>query len=433
MNNVIFELVEKNKKNSRLSSSDRECFESELLSELLKEAYTEDIEGVLCEGPSDLTMKVLAMYLTSIDINDANEFLKKYISCTKIQENKGGTAGIRLVWLFTALVDCDKGNNPVIERVFLSLVWFAYKNGKEETNKKVVDLIKTCIFPLFTNRDSILDLHFIDKEKVWIRTRNLFVEAVLNNEKKPYDLVKKVFYWLKSSERTMGKYTEEYLTKIMVEQTSDKSKEKIVLEKEENIISETRIVKEAQVGETKGLKSDYSKDIRTDNSEEREIQDTIEALGTIASVLLIETKEIANIKSDLDYTRRKVDEMQVQLNKSQVLQQQQETTIKSLFIEKKSLQDENSSYAVQISKLEKIIEKLKGEINDREKFTDTVTRNREKQSEEYLNRLASKLKIDYRDYCDAKDLEMTIDLGENMREQLGAVFSILEKNGLRLS
>lgn len=429
MNNIIFELVEKNKKNSRLSNSNRECLESELLNELLKEAYTEDLEGVLCEGPPDLTMKVMAIYLTSININDANEFLKKYISCTKIQENKGGTAGIRLVWLFTALVDCNKDNNLIIERVFLSLVSFAYKNGKEETNKKVVDLIKKCIFPLFTNRDSILDLRFIDKEKVWIQTRNLFAEAVLNNEKKSVDLVKKVFYWLKSSERTMGKYTKEYLTKIMVEQTSDKSKEKIALEKKENIISETRIVKEAQIVETKGLKLD----IRTDNSEEGEIQDTLEALGTIASVLLIETKEIINIKSDLEYTRRKLDEMEVQLNESQILQQQQENTIKNLSIEKKSLQDEKNNYTVQISELERIIEKLKGEINDREKFTDTVTRNRAKQSEEYLNRLAAKLKIDYRDYCDAKNLEMTIDLGENMREQLGAVFSILEKNGLRLS
>lgn len=62
-----------------------------------------------------------------------------------------------------------------------------------------------------------------------------------------------------------------------------------------------------------------------------------------------------------------------------------------------------------------------------------MTRNREKQSEEQLNKLASKLRVDYRDFCDAKDIDMTIDLGENMREQLSAVFSILEKNGIKLS
>jgi hypothetical protein len=73
---------------------------------------------------------------------------------------------------------------------------------------------------------------------------------------------------------------------------------------------------------------------------------------------------------------------------------------------------------------------LQSEVKDQKQFSDTISRNREKKSEEFLNRLASKLKIDYQDYCDARDLDMTIDLGENMREQLGEIFSILKKNGI---
>ena len=46
------------------------------------------------------------------------------------------------------------------------------------------------------------------------------------------------------------------------------------------------------------------------------------------------------------------------------------------------------------------------------------------------NRIKHQLEVEYRDFLDAKDMEMTIDLGENMRIQLEAIFRVLKKNGL---
>ena len=49
-----------------------------------------------------------------------------------------------------------------------------------------------------------------------------------------------------------------------------------------------------------------------------------------------------------------------------------------------------------------------------------------------MNIIASKLNIEYKDFLSAKEMAMTIDLGENMREQFNSVFRILEKNEVRL-
>ena len=49
---------------------------------------------------------------------------------------------------------------------------------------------------------------------------------------------------------------------------------------------------------------------------------------------------------------------------------------------------------------------------------------------ELLNAIASKLRPEYRDFKDAENEEMTIDLGENFRLQLDAVFKILAKAGI---
>lgn len=49
---------------------------------------------------------------------------------------------------------------------------------------------------------------------------------------------------------------------------------------------------------------------------------------------------------------------------------------------------------------------------------------------ETLNAIASKLKQEYKDFVEAEDMEMTIDLGENLRDQIKSIFKILIKSGI---
>ncbi len=85
-----------------------------------------------------------------------------------------------------------------------------------------------------------------------------------------------------------------------------------------------------------------------------------------------------------------------------------------------------------IQKMSSEIESNNQEISQRAQMIEVLRRDRAKQSDEQLHRLSSQLKVEYRDFRDAEKLTMNCDLGENMREQLKNVFSILIKTGITL-
>lgn len=72
------------------------------------------------------------------------------------------------------------------------------------------------------------------------------------------------------------------------------------------------------------------------------------------------------------------------------------------------------------------------EIAERVKMAEVLSRDRSKQADEMLQRLASKIKVEYRDFADAVDVPMSCDLGENLRLQLQSIFDILEKGGMKI-
>jgi len=72
------------------------------------------------------------------------------------------------------------------------------------------------------------------------------------------------------------------------------------------------------------------------------------------------------------------------------------------------------------------------EIAERIKMAEVLSRDRSKQADESIQRLASKIRVEYRDFVDALDVPMSCDLGENLRLQLQSIFDILEKGGMKI-
>ena len=79
-----------------------------------------------------------------------------------------------------------------------------------------------------------------------------------------------------------------------------------------------------------------------------------------------------------------------------------------------------------------IIAEKDAEIAERVKMAEVLSRDRSKQADESLQRLASKIRVEYRDFVDALDVPMSCDLGENLRLQLQSIFDILEKGGMKI-
>lgn len=78
-----------------------------------------------------------------------------------------------------------------------------------------------------------------------------------------------------------------------------------------------------------------------------------------------------------------------------------------------------------------VIAEKDAEIAERVKMAEVLSRDRSKQADESLQRLASKIRVEYRDFVDALDVPMSCDLGENLRLQLRSIFDILEKGGMK--
>lgn len=97
------------------------------------------------------------------------------------------------------------------------------------------------------------------------------------------------------------------------------------------------------------------------------------------------------------------------------------------------LNEKCSEHVQMIEGLEYTLSQKENELNERAQMMEALSRDRAKQSDESLNRLASKLKVEYRDFKDAVDIPMDSDLGENMREQLRNVFDILIKSGVTIN
>ena len=81
---------------------------------------------------------------------------------------------------------------------------------------------------------------------------------------------------------------------------------------------------------------------------------------------------------------------------------------------------------------EKKILVMENEIAKYEKVTSVYAIDKESAQTEQLNAIASKLKGEYRDFLDAQDMDMTVDLGENLRYQIESIFKILKKAGINV-
>lgn len=100
-----------------------------------------------------------------------------------------------------------------------------------------------------------------------------------------------------------------------------------------------------------------------------------------------------------------------------------EDTISQLQEQLTTKEAELTSHKTQMSELSSEIERLKTVIS-------VYSEDKQSSMDGQLNAIASKLKTEYSEFKDALDLEMTVEIGEILRDQLMRVFKILSKAGI---
>ena len=174
------------------------------------------------------------------------------------------------------------------------------------------------------------------------------------------------------------------------------------------------------------------KDVPQEKKSDDAMSNFVELIGKLNKLASVIKAENASQKE-----RIKSLEVELEIAKNKLTHANQEISERGLLI--RELQEKFSAANETISSLnqdvknkETLIAEKDAEIADRIKMADVISRDRNKQAEESLQRLASKIKVEYLDFMDARDIPMNCDLGENLRLQLQNVFEILEKGGMKL-
>ena len=162
------------------------------------------------------------------------------------------------------------------------------------------------------------------------------------------------------------------------------------------------------------------------------LNEAIVLSGNLRNTSKSSERKYVVLQETIGSLQREVETLNAQLKAAM---QRESTLDEQLADRNNQIADQNlkiKSLEENIQKMASEIEAKDSEIGERIKMIDALSRDRAKQSDEQLHRLASKLKVEYRDFRDAETLTMDCDLGENMREQLKNVFSILIKAGIAL-
>lgn len=158
----------------------------------------------------------------------------------------------------------------------------------------------------------------------------------------------------------------------------------------------------------------------------------------ISQLLAQASKEVGVLYTKLISESLKVEEIanllkQEEARTCQAMQQIEALNEQINVLRKNAVQNEATIVTLrrEIADKNEIIAAKDSELADRVRMAEALSRDRMRQADEALQRMASKVRVEYRDYADAVEMPMTCDLGENLRLQLQSVFDILEKGGMK--
>lgn len=231
------------------------------------------------------------------------------------------------------------------------------------------------------------------------------------------DNIAKIYLWINPPKDTSSHETENISKPIDV--SDEDSDTKIVMQEsssenaqsEVNGIDTSEIPAEAQT--IIELRQEFSEEIE---KLKKDLLDVTASYNTASAAL-------SNYRVENEHLKKQVSVIQREVEEAHIIIAESKKTISDLRLVERDLR-------TRVATLEKEVVAKDQEIAQRIELIEMLRRDRSKQSDESQKRIASKLRSYYADYIDAQGLEMSVDLGENMRDQLGEVFKILMSAGI---
>ena len=181
-----------------------------------------------------------------------------------------------------------------------------------------------------------------------------------------------------------------------------------------------------------------TEDIRSDKPFSRkELRDVVALMKLFASRMDVTVRTWEVFKNETESKQKQLEESNQSLSSVKRQLENVLSVNKSLVEDVTAANQVISDLRVQLSDAKTVIgqkelsnDTLQKELEKMRSVLSVYNADKQNSQSEQLNAIASKLKAEYRDFKDAENEEMTLDLGENFRFQLQSIFRILSKAGI---
>ena len=405
---LLKEKKEKKKKEANKQEQNRYYY---ALLELAKsEGFTDRVEHYLYEGIIYCCARPLKSYLDFVE--NKEECLEKFFNGKMYGNNADQT--FRLLSNLFALLLNDKNSEHLVKLVVKKFAKACVnKDGKRLGTIEPI-MIKNFFAELSPNVSFPLMPEINIKE-------NGFINAML-----------KTLNTIEANDSMKNKVKNISHVKMWIDNLQQ---ERLVTENHNNSNQKALIKATLVESSMKPRVEEVVKIVSNNVVDNKPVDKAIELLRLIEEA----NKVAIALKVDRAEKTRQVSELTIKLNdesnKLKNLEQSNQANLKYIEELQESLSAANKEIASlkeTIAELNDVIDKKNKEIDERIRLADVIRRDTSKQSDEVLQRIASKLKVEYSDFLDARDVPMSCDLGENLRFQLQNVFDILEKGGIKI-
>lgn len=404
---ILDELIKLTKKGNA-SKEKKQAYLSELSTLLFEEGYSQKAEEYLMEGFSFYASIPIISYMKDKSSEEKYEIFNKVIKGTRFRRNVRGISFKLSVSLLCQIIN----NYPEEKEIIEILIRDIPNKSKNKEGKLSGDapkvLEKYFVSDLWDNAD-LPDFSSLTLKSISSMEFCKLFSSIL----KEVDSVKGV-----NSEKT---------DKIKKWVTIIPSPVKVNTKNETDVVSNESSADANSVNQSNANKPFSSKEL-LDYAEVMKITE-LRLAATASHIVSIE-KETNTLKKKLTNSSGEVESLKKEIEKLTEKLAEKNSQYELLATEKSKINYDLSSVRHELKEKETLISKLSAEIEKQNSVLSVFKTDKESAQSEQLNAIASRLKAEYMDYKDAIDMDMTVDLGENLRQQIQSIFKILAKNGI---
>jgi len=390
------------KKKGESSKEKKSLFLKEMNLLLEEEGFSENAQKYLGSGFPFEGARPLAEYFSKCNKENMKESINTVLGSKLIKQNERGIA-YKIALSLLGLLSVEYSDN---KELISSLINIIPKKAKDSEGKYFKDASKNFERYFLRLVDPKFHLAPIEqyelKESVLNRFKEysaLMISEVAESKAIHKDAKNIVLKWINSSQEINASDNES------CKKNAPEGENRSQGQNESVVLSEAEKYKNVLYGIAQRFEE-------ISNELEKTKKDILE-LNKKYSVALIEKEQL---NSSLNESEKKLGYM---LN---MLEEEARKNVE--------LTNQIAGLQQEINEQKEAVALLNDEVNKRDAVISVYSSDKENSKSEQLNAIASKLKTEYRDFLDAEDMEMTADLGENMRLQLKSVFRILSKAGI---